>query len=294
MPKTFALFITLTFALSALAADPATLVFSFQKQKNPEELKKSAQIVAQFLTKEIGHKVEVLVPTSYSAAVQGLISKKVHVAYMDSLPYLLASKESEIEIIAVEKRNGKTSYDSILVVPADSKIKSIKDLKGKSIAFSSQTSTSGYLFPYSRLIDEKEITSPNELNSYFSKITYSGGYDKALMAVLNQQVDAAALSDYAFEGAKSSLYIDEASKSRLRILTRTPGVPTHLVAVSKELSEPLRAKIQKALLLLSEKSPDTLSSVYGAAELIKPEAGHVKNTEAALKNTQLLPENFVK
>ena len=136
----------------AFAADPEIIVFSFQKQKNPDEIQAMAKTVAEYLTKQIGKKVEVLVPVSYGTTAQGLISKKVHVAYMDSLPYILASKETSLEIIAVERRKERTEYDSLIVVPVNSSAKTLKDLKGKSMAFTSQTSTSGYLFPFAKLV----------------------------------------------------------------------------------------------------------------------------------------------
>ncbi len=279
---------------AVFAKDPDTLVFSFQKQKNPEELKKAAQKISEYLSKQTGKKIETLIPTSYSASVQGLISKKIHVAYMDSLPFILAENEIPLEIIAVEKRNKKTTYDSIFVVKKDSPLKNLKDLKGKTIAFSSQTSTSGYLYPFFRLLKDQIISEPKQLSSFFSKIHYAGGYDKALTAVAMGQADVAALSDYAFEGAKSSLYLDEKTKSGLRILARTPGVPTHLIAVSSELSSELKNKIQSALLQLSQENSELLSSVYGAAELSPSSAEHVQNTRNALKQTQLAVESFVK
>lgn len=294
MFKLFMFCTAIFIGLQGHTADPETLVFSFQKQKNPDEIQKTASQVADFLSKEIGLKVDVLIPTSYGTTAQGMISKKVHVAYMDSLPFILASNEAQLEITAVEKRKGKTSYDSIIVVPVDSTAKSLKDLKGKTFAFTSQTSTSGYLYPFARLVKEKEIKSPADLAQYFSQISYAGGYDKALLAVAKGQAQAAAVSDYAFEGEKSDLYIDAVNKAKLKILTRTPGVPTHLIAVSKDLSEALRAKIQNALLRLSKEKPELLSSVYGAAELVKADNTHVKNTELALKDTQLEPKAFVK
>lgn len=271
-----------------------TIVFSFQKQKNPEDLKKSTLEVSQFLTRELGQKVEVLVPTSYGATAQGLISNKVHVAYMDSLPYILASKETKLHVVAVEKRNEKTNYNSVFIVKSDSSMKSIKDLKGKKMAFSSQTSTSGFLFPYKRLLDEKLIQNPKELGHFFSQTIYAGGYDKAMLAVLNGQADVAAVSDYAFEGAKADLYLTAEQRKQLRILDKTPGVPTHLIAVSDKVNSELRLKIQAALLKLSKEKPEILSSVYGAAEIVKPEGNHTLETEKALKQTGLSVTEFVK
>ena len=154
------------------AKDPDTLIFAFQKRKNPADLQASVTKMAEALSKQLGTKVEILVPTSYSASVQGLISNKVHVAYMDSLPYVLAKKETAVEIIAVEKRNGRTDYDSLIIVKKDSPVKTLHDLQGKKMAFTSQTSTSGYLMPYSRLLADKELKNPKELEKFFTNVVY--------------------------------------------------------------------------------------------------------------------------
>ncbi len=278
----------------ATQAFSETLVFSFQKQKNPEDLKKSTAVIAEKLSTEIQQKIEVLVPTSYGATAQGLISNKVHVAYMDSLPYILASQEADLDIIAVEKRNGETQYNSVFVVKKDSPLKTLKDLKGQRIAFSSQTSTSGYLFPFKRLLDEKLIKQPSDLKTFFSQTIYAGGYDKALLAVLNGQADVAAVSDYAIEGAKADLYLTAEQRSQLQILTRTPGVPTHLIAISKKVPQATREKIRAALLKIAKDQPDLLSSVYGAAELVVPTGKHTQKTLEALNQTGLNVKEFVK
>lgn len=288
----------LAVVLSAQAAfaetASTTLVFSFQKQKNPEDLKKASTAMSEQLSKKLNQKIEVLIPTSYGTTAQGLISNKVQVAYMDSLPYLLASKETGLDIVAVEKRNNKTQYDSVFIVKKGSSIKSLKDLKGKKMAFASQTSTSGYLFPFKRLLEEKLVSGPQDLNKFFSQIVYAGGYDKAMLAVLNGQADAAAVSDYAFEGAKADLYLTADQRKELQILTRTPGVPTHLIAVSTKVPEKLRAQIQTAILEIAKENPDMLSSVYGAAELVKPQGEHAKKTADALTQTGLTATEFVK
>ncbi len=280
----------------AFASDPETLIFSFQKQKKPDELQAAAQTMAQELTRITGKKVEVLVPTTYAASVQGLISNKVHVAYMDSLPFVLANQEAHIEIIAVEKRNNRTDYDSLIVVRKESPIKGLQDLRGKNMVFTSPTSTSGYLMPFARLLDDKLIENPTQLTTYFKNIIFAGGYDKALQALINGQADAAAFSDYVIEGKKADLYGSSSDRQKVRILARTSGVPTHLVAINGNLSTQLKNKVQKALLQISKEKPEILSSVYGAAELVVPEnlQDHIQKTRHALKQTGLDVKTFVK
>lgn len=296
MLKKFVLLFVLSLQVSAFANTPTKIVFSFQKQKAPEQLKNASDKMASALSKEIGIPVEVLIPTTYSAAVQGLISNKVHVAYMDSLPYVLAKKETGVEIIAVEKRNGRTDYDSLIVVRKDSPIKNLSDLKSKKMAFTSQTSTSGYLMPFSRFVNDQLISKPQDLNQYFAEILYAGGYDKALQAVIRGQTDAAAFSDYVIEGKKADLYGTNEDRSKVRVLARTSGVPTHLIAVKSDLPTELKAKIQKALMKIAKEDKELLSSVYGAAELViptQPEA-HIARTQKALQDTNLSVKEFVK
>ena len=294
----WALAALLSFAIPnhAFASDPEVLTFSFQKQKDPAALKASANKMAEVLTKELGKKVEILVPTSYSAAVQALISKKAHVAYMDSLPYILAKKETPVEILAVERRNGRTEYDSLFIVKKDSPLQSLADLKQRRMAFTSQTSTSGYLIPFARLIADKQIKDGKELEGFFTSILYAGGYDKALQAVLKGSSDVGAVSDYVIEGPKADLYGTPADRDQVRVLARTPGVPTHLVAVRSDLSSGLKKKIQNALLKISRENAEALASVYGAAELVVPKnpEAHVNATMKALKDTGLDVKHFVK
>ncbi len=296
MKKHLLLLLAFLLPVAGLASVPERLVFSFQKQKAPEALKIASEKITALLSQEIGLPVEVVIPTNYSAAVQGLISNKVHVAYMDSLPYILAKKETGVEIIAVEKRNGRTDYESLIVVKKESPIKTLGDLKGKKMAFTSQTSTSGYLMPFSHLVREKQLKQPEELPKYFSEILYAGGYDKALQAVLRGQTEAAAFSDYAIEGKKAELYSSPLERSQVRVLARISGVPTHLIAVKSDLPSDLKEKIKNALLKLTKNHPELLSSVYGAAELIIPKnpEEHVLRTLQALDETHLSVKSFVK
>src|SRR5690606_10991380 len=125
------LFALLTAAQSR-AEDPKSLVFVFQKQKNPTELKAAADKVAEYLTDELDMTVKVRIPTDYSASIQALVSKKADFAYTSSLPFLLARRDGGASILLAEQRKDvagklRTEYDSVFVVRKDSQLKSIDD-----------------------------------------------------------------------------------------------------------------------------------------------------------------------
>lgn len=276
-------------------ADPERIVIAFQRQKNPAEVEKSAQEVGAYLQSKIGIPVEVKAPTTFAASVQALVSGSAQVAYLSSVPYLLAKRDAPVGILLAEERSGKTEYDGIFVVSRSSSIQDLAGLKGKRMAFTSATSMSGYLAPMNQLIEQGLIEENGKPESFFGKVFYAGGYDLALRAVLSGQADVAAVSDYTMEGPTADVYLKPDERKNLRILARVPGVPSHLVAVRTNLSPELRTKIRNALLDLSREKPEALIQVYGATKLVEvDEQAHVRTAEEALRRTGVPLDGLVK
>jgi phosphonate transport system substrate-binding protein len=189
----------------------------------------------------------------------------------------------------------RTDYDSVFVVPADSPLKGFADLKRTAkqqrMIFTSNTSTSGFVFPYDRLIREGVLKRAQPPEQAFRSVAYGGGYTQALEQVLAGRGDVCAVSDYTVEGPKRTTYLPEDKQKQLRILARTPGVPTHCVAVSAAEGK----AIQQALLDLTKTNPALLSDVYGATGLkVVPEAQHIKATADAIARTGLPIQGLVK
>ncbi|MFN7171353.1 MAG: phosphate/phosphite/phosphonate ABC transporter substrate-binding protein [Fimbriimonadaceae bacterium] len=266
---------------------PTRLVFAFQRQKDPTQLQDDAELVGTLLEEELEMSVDVLVPTSYGATVQALISNRAQVAYLSSLPFLLASREAPVEILLVEERDGKPDYDSVLVVAADSPIQSLEDLRGQRIAFTSPTSASGYVFPFAYFVEQGLIEKGGKPDSFFGQASFAGSYDQALMAVVRGQADVAAVSDYTMEGPGADRYLSPEDRVKLRILARVPNVPTHLIAIRSDLPAELKEQIKRTLLDLSTNEPERLKDVYGAAVLVEPAGDHIAGAKAALERTGL-------
>lgn len=297
-------------ASAALLAAPAIgqgrrpLVFAFQPQKDPAAIQKAADDVASALTRSLGREVQVLVPLAYAATVQALVSRRADVAWLSSLPFLLARRDGGARLILAEVRTdtsgrARTDYDSVFVVRADSPLRTFADLKRTSkqqrMVFTSNTSTSGFVFPYDRMIREGMLKPKQPPEAAFRSVAYAGGYTQALEQVLAGRGDVCAVSDYTVEGPKRSVYLPEDRQKELRILARTPGVPTHCVAVSAGLSAAEGRAVQAALLDLSRTSPALLSDVYGASGLrVVDEAAHVAATARAIERTGLPIQGLVR
>lgn len=274
---------------------PERLVFVFQKQSDPRSIQRTADRVAEQLTERLGRPVEVVIPASYSASVQAVVSGRAHVAYMSSIPFLLTREEAPFEILLAEERDGKTDYSSIIVVHRDSEFQTLEDLRGKRMMFTSPTSTSGYVMPYSRLVNEGLLEPREDPRRFFGSVNFAGGYDRALLAVFNRQADVCAVSDYTLLGDKADIYSTPEMREGLRVLTATEGVPTHLVGIRSDLPRELIDATREALLAISEESPELLADVYGAARFVPTEDDeHVKKSVEALNNTGLAARNLTR
>lgn len=280
------------------------LVFAFQPQKDPAGIKAAADKVSAYLTRALNRPVRTMVPGAYAATVQALVSRRADIAYLSSLPFLLARRDGDATLLLAEARadgSGKvrTDYDSVFVVPASSPMRSFDDLRRQAkrlrMIFTSTTSTSGFVFPYARLVRDGVLRRGQPPEAGFAQVLYGGGYTQALEQLLAGRGDVAAVSDYTVEGPRADTYLPADKRRQLRVLARTPGVPTHLIAARGGLDRRTRDAVAAALLALAKDEPRLLSDVYGAAGLVRvDERAHVAATVDAIARTGLPIAGLVK
>lgn len=283
------------------ASGPA-LVFAFQRQKDPDAIREEARLLTQRLAEKLGRPVRAQVPLDYQATVQALVSSQADVAWLSAIPFLLAQRDGGAELLLAERRRDatgelRTSYDSVFVVPQDSPLRTIEDLVERArelrICFTSRTSTSGYVMPYSRLVDEGLLEAGQDVRRAFRSTSFGGSYTAALEEVLAGRADIACVSHYTVEGDRADHYLAADRRAGLRVLARTPSVPTHLVCVRGGLDPELKANIRRALLEISDEDPELLARVYGASTFseVDPEA-HVRAARVAVERLGVPLDNL--
>lgn len=285
-------------------SDPAQLVFLFQRQRDPSQTRESADAAAAFLSDHIGIPVKAVVPGDYAASVQALVSEQADVAYVSALPFLLARRDAGARILVAEVRadasgEPRTDYDSVWVTRDDSDLHTFADVTERAaslrVSFTSRTSTSGYIMANLRLVREGILRPKQDPSNIFRAVAYAGGYTQALHEVLARRADLCAVSFYTVEGPTADIYTTPEERAQLRILARTPGVPTHLVCVRAGISEDLSQRITDALLALSEERPELLANVYGATQFrTVDEDSHISAAIEAMEALGLPIDNFVR
>jgi phosphonate transport system substrate-binding protein len=225
---------------SAFARD---LVMGLIPAENNEEMVKTFEPMRAYLEKKLGEKVKIFTATDYTGVIEAMKKKRVDIAWFGPLSYYLAEMEAGAEPFAVGIREGSDSptYKSMLIVPCGNGIESIKDLKGKSVAFVDPASTSGGLVP-TYMVKKETGMMPQE---YFGKFTYAGSHDAAELAVKNRTVDAAADNDITYGKMLAKGLITEQSNCVLAKSDPLPGSP---LVYRGDLAPELKHKIQDAIL----------------------------------------------
>ncbi|MEW6637059.1 MAG: phosphate/phosphite/phosphonate ABC transporter substrate-binding protein [Actinomycetota bacterium] len=169
------------------ASEEDTLRVGLIPNQSPEKVEAQYRPLEDYLSEELGREVEVSVPTTYSAVVEAMISEELDLAYFGGLTYVQARQRANVEPLVTEinPRTGTTKYRSFIIVPAESEIRRLEQLRGKTFAFGSVSSTSGSLYP-AIMLKEAGIDYRTDLEQ---KI-YTGGHDATAQAVANGRVDA--------------------------------------------------------------------------------------------------------
>ena len=235
--------LALALALNATAAQARDIVMGLIPAENNEEMIQKFEPMRVHLEKKLGQKVKVFTATDYAGVIEAMKKKRVDIAWFGPLSYYLAEQEAGAEAFAVGIREGGTShtYKSIIIAPCDSGIKSIKDMKGKSVAFVDPASTSGGLMP-TFLVKQETGRMPQD---FFGKFTYSGSHDAAELAVKNKTVDAAADNDITYEKMLAKGLISKQTNCVVKESDPLPGSP---LVYRGDLPAAMKTKIQDAIL----------------------------------------------
>ncbi|MDQ3434711.1 MAG: phosphate/phosphite/phosphonate ABC transporter substrate-binding protein [Actinomycetota bacterium] len=158
--------------------------------QEPDKVKAEYAALGQYMERQLGRKVELTVPTGYPAVVEAMANDKLDVALFGGLTYVQARQRAKVSplVTDINPETGSTKYTASVIVPADSPVRRIEDLRGKTFAFGSVSSTSGSLYP-ALMLRKAGI----DYRSALGRTTYTGGHDATAAAVASGKVDAGGL-----------------------------------------------------------------------------------------------------
>jgi phosphonate transport system substrate-binding protein len=185
-----------------------------------------------------GLKFELRVGQSYNAVVEALCSGSADIAFVGPASYIQARDRGCADLLAVGVEGGKSEYYAGLFGQRADGLKSIEDIKGKTIAFGDVNSASSFIVPVAMLINAK-IDPISDL----SGIRLVGNHSNAIAALNQGQVDVAALSLVSFDKAVNQGIVDPA---KITLIARSVALPNPPIVMRRSLDVALKAQMKVA------------------------------------------------
>jgi len=258
------------------------IVIALEPDKDPDAMLEDRKAIEAYLSKVTGKPVEATVPISSAVIFEGLKNGSIDIAYLSSTAAARLVETGDVDIILAELIDGRASYQSYWIGRKDSPYGSIADLAGKPIAFSSRTSTSGFLIPTWDLYQQDLIDLETGPEGFFGEgnVFYGVGYVSAAKRVLEGAAEAAAVSYYVLDKEK---HLSAEQRAQLKVIDTQGPVPSHVIVIRNAVSEADREALRTSFLKMNTEATELRDRIFGAPLTTATAEAHLKNTLEALE-----------
>lgn len=217
--------------------DPRALIFAYTPVEDPAVYREVWSEFLDHLARVTGKRVVFFPVQSNAAQIEAMRSGRLHVAGFNtgSTP-LAVNCAGFVPFTMMAAGDGSFGYEMELITYPGSGITSVDQVRGKTIAFSSPTSNSGFKAPSAIL--ESEFGLVGERDYQF---TFSGKHDNTLLGVVNRDYEVGAIANSVKERIVARGVI---SPTAVTVLYRSQTFPTtafgHVYNLVPALAEKVR------------------------------------------------------
>ncbi len=231
--------------LPAMAeADVVPLRIAVAAIISPQGTVESYTELANYLAAKLARPVQLIQRRTYAEVNALVAADAVDLAFVCTSAYIDGHDQFGMTLLVAPTINGAAVYYSDLIVPADSTVQSMADLRGQVFAFTDPISFTGRVYP-THLV--RELGSTPE--RFFQRTFFTYSHDRAIAAVADGVADGAAVDSLVLDYA---LLRDPTLRTRIRVIHRSPpfGIPP--VVVPPELSPRQQRQLQDVLLTMGQ------------------------------------------
>ena len=243
----FAIAAALAMGLAAPAhaanPNPETLKVALLPDENASELIKRNQPLKDYLEKELGKKVDLVVTTDYSSMIEAMRFGRIDIAYFGPLSYVLAKGKADIEPFAAMVSDGKPTYRSVVIANANANVNSLSDIKGKKVAFGDRASTSSHLIPKT-LMAEAGVVNDRDYQQHFV-----GSHDAVAVNVANCNAEVGGLSEVIWKTLLERKLVDA---GKVKVIAYSKEYPQYPWTMRSDLKPELKDKIRTTFVNLKD------------------------------------------
>ncbi|PUE42633.1 phosphate/phosphite/phosphonate ABC transporter substrate-binding protein [Limnohabitans sp. Bal53] len=217
--------------------DPATLVFAYTPVEDPAVY---APVWAPFLdhlSKVTGKKVQFFPVQSNAAQLEAMRAGRLHVSGFNTGSNPIAVNcAGFVPFAMMASKDNRFGYEMEIITFPGSGIEKIEDIKGKRMAFTSETSNSGFKAPSALLRQQFKMEAGKDFTPVFS-----GKHDNSILGVANKDYPAAAIAN-SVKGRMESRGVVKPEQTK--VIFKSGTFPTtgygHVYNLKPELAEKVK------------------------------------------------------
>ena len=219
--------------------DPPTLIFAYTPVEDPAVYAKVWDGFLQHLKTVTGKRVQFFPIQSNAAQLEAMRAGRLHVAGFNtgSTPLAVACAGFEPFAMMASKKK-EYGYEMELITYPGSGINRVEDIKGKSMAFTTQTSNSGFKAPSALLAQRFNMIAVRDYEPLFS-----GKHYNSILGVANKDYPVAAIAN----SVKARMIARKVvNPENLIVIYKSERFPTTSYGYVSNLEPKLAAKIKTA------------------------------------------------
>ena len=219
--------------------DPSTLIFAYTPVEDPAVY---AEAWSDFLTHMetvTGKPVQFFPVQSNAAQIEAMRAGRLHIAGFNTGSNPLAIACAGFRPFAMmAKEDGSFGYEMEFITFPDSGIEQVEDIKGRTMAFTSETSNSGFKAPSALMAATYGMEAGRDFTPAFS-----GAHDNSILGVANKDYDAAAIANSVLS---RMIQRDVITPDQVVSIYKSDTFPTTGYGTAHNLTTELQEKIQEA------------------------------------------------
>lgn len=219
--------------------DPDTLIFAYTPVEDPAVYKTAWADFLDFLKEKTGKDVVFFPVQSNAAQIEAMRSGRLHIAGFNTGSNPLAVNCAGFRPFTImASKDGGFGYEMEIITFPGSGIEKMEDIKGKQLAFSSETSNSGYKAPSAILKADYDMIAGRDFEPVFS-----GKHDNTILGVANKDYPAGAIANSVMA---RMIERDVIKADQVKSIYKSQTFPTTGFGVVYNLKPELQEQIKQA------------------------------------------------
>lgn len=252
--------------------------------QDASKLNKSFDELEKYLSEKLGVKVEFVPSSDYAALVTAFERGEMHLAWFGGLTGVQA-RDLVPNAQAIAQRPMDQEFHSVFITQKGIDAKKLKDLKGLSFTFGSESSTSGHLMPRYFLTQE----GIDATKDFDGAPNFSGSHDKTWKLVESGSFQAGVLNESVWKSAVDEGKVD---LNKVNVAYVTPAYYDYHWTVNdnidKEFGEGTTDKIKEAILSLNNKDNATIMEVFQSDKFIETKNENYEKIRSVAKELGMI------